>query len=49
LHAELQAGSAEMKKIGEQEKERQRRLVEEQKTIARMRKADKPPEKGGPK
>jgi circadian clock protein KaiC len=49
LHAELQAGTAEMKKIGDQEKERQRRLLEEQKAIARMRKADKPPEKGGTK
>ncbi|RPJ10438.1 MAG: KaiC 1, partial [Deltaproteobacteria bacterium] len=40
LHAELEAGTAEMKKISGQEKERQRRLLEEQKAIARMRKAD---------
>ena len=41
MHAELEAGTAEMKKISEQEKERQRRLLEEQKAIARMRKADR--------
>jgi circadian clock protein KaiC len=41
LNAELAAGTADMKKIGEQEKERQRRLLEEQKLMTRMRKADK--------
>jgi circadian clock protein KaiC len=49
LHAELEAGTAEMKKISGQEKERQRSLLEEEKAIARMRKADKETEKGVPK
>jgi circadian clock protein KaiC len=40
LHAELEAGTAEMKKVSEQEKARQRGFLEEQKAIARMRKAD---------
>jgi circadian clock protein KaiC len=41
LRAELQAGTAEIRKIGGQEKERQTRLLGEQKAIARMRKADR--------
>jgi circadian clock protein KaiC len=49
LHAELEAGKGEMKRISEQEKDRQRGLIDERKAIARMRKADKPSEKGGPK
>jgi circadian clock protein KaiC len=40
LHAELEAGTAEMKTIGEQENKRQRSLLAEQKAIGRMRKAD---------
>jgi circadian clock protein KaiC len=46
LNAELETGTAEMKKIGDQEKERQRRLLAEQKAIARIRKADKVSAKG---
>jgi len=46
LHADLEAGAAEMKMIGEQEKGRQRGLVEERKAIAQLRKADKNSEKG---
>ena len=46
LHAELEAGTAEMKKIGDQEKERANRLLEEQKAIARMRRADKDSARG---
>jgi circadian clock protein KaiC len=47
LNAELAAGTADMKKIGEQEKERQRRLLEEQKLITRMRKPDRNSKRGG--
>jgi circadian clock protein KaiC len=46
LNAELEAGTAEMKRIGDHEKGRQIRYLEEQKTIARMRKADKVSAKG---
>jgi circadian clock protein KaiC len=46
LHAELEAGTAEMKKLGEQQKERQRRFLEERKGIALIRKADKRTDKG---
>ncbi len=49
LYAELEAGNAETKKISEQEKVRQKRLFEEQKTIAIMRKADNKSGKGGAK
>jgi len=41
LHAELEAGSAELKKVNEQEKERQKRLARERKAIVQIRKADK--------
>ncbi|MFB3886060.1 MAG: circadian clock protein KaiC [Thermodesulfobacteriota bacterium] len=40
LHAEIEAGAAEMKRITEQEKGRQRRFLDEQKAMSRMRKAD---------
>ncbi|MEN6331575.1 MAG: circadian clock protein KaiC [Smithella sp.] len=40
LHAELEAGSAEMKKISEQEEERQKNIAEEHNAIVQMRKAD---------
>jgi circadian clock protein KaiC len=46
LNAELRAGTAELKRIGDQEKGRQSRLLEEEKVIARMRKADKLSAKG---
>jgi circadian clock protein KaiC len=50
LHAELEDGTAEMKKISELEDQRQRRLLEERKALARVRRADKESEKkGGPK
>jgi circadian clock protein KaiC len=47
LRSELDAGTAEVKKIATQEKERHRRLAEERKAIARMRKADKGTDEGG--
>jgi len=40
LHAEIEAGTAEMKRITEREKGRQRRLLDEEKAMGRMRKAD---------
>jgi circadian clock protein KaiC len=43
LQAELEVGCTEMKMISEQEKERQRRLLEERKAITRLRQADKEP------
>lgn len=49
LRAELEAGTAEVKKIGEQEEERQIRSLEEQRAIARIRKADKESGKGASK
>ncbi|MFH0727653.1 MAG: circadian clock protein KaiC [Pseudomonadota bacterium] len=49
LTAQLETDTAEMKKIREQEKGRQERLLEEKRTIARMRKMDKEFEKGGQK
>lgn len=47
LHAELEAGASEMKKVAGQEKERERRLLDERKAIGRMRRADKGAEKKG--
>jgi circadian clock protein KaiC len=47
LQAELEAGRAEMKKVNEEEKERKSRLLEERKTIARLRQADQEFEKRG--
>lgn len=41
LHAEFEAGSAEIKNISEQERERQKLLAREQKAMVQMRKADK--------
>lgn len=41
LHAELEAGSAELKKVNEQEKERQKRLARDRKAIVQIRKANK--------
>jgi hypothetical protein len=41
LHAELEAGSAELKKVNEQEKERQKRLARDRQAIVKIRKADK--------
>ncbi|MBN1665274.1 MAG: circadian clock protein KaiC [Deltaproteobacteria bacterium] len=41
LHAELEAGSAELKKVDEQEKERHKRLARERKAIVQIRQADK--------
>ncbi len=49
LHTELRVGEEEMKKLGGQEKDRQRRFLEEQKAIARMRRADRNSARGGPK
>ena len=49
LHTELRVGEEEMKKLGGQEKDRQRRFLEEQKAIARMRRADRDSARGGPK
>ncbi len=46
LHAELEAASAEMKKLSDQEKEREKRLARERDAIVRMRKADRNPEGG---
>jgi circadian clock protein KaiC len=40
LRAEIETGAVEVKKIGEQEKERESRLLAERKAIARMRRAD---------
>jgi len=49
LHAEREAGIAEMKKVSQEEKKRQRRLSEERTALARMRKVDKKPEEGAPR
>jgi len=49
LHTELRVGEEEMKKLSGQEKDRQRRLLEEQKTMSRIRRADIDSARGGPK
>jgi circadian clock protein KaiC len=47
LNAELAAGTAEIKKISEKEKDRHRRYLEQRKEIAQMRKADRNSKRGG--
>jgi len=47
LNAELAAGTTEVKKLSEQEQERQRLYLEERKDITRMRKADRNSKRGG--
>ena len=46
LRAELETSAAEIKRITEEEKDHRRRLLEEQKAIARLRQADKESAKG---